>query len=430
MNTIETLYAAFLKSRSVSIDSRKIEKGSLFFALKGDNTDGNKFVVKALESGAAFAVADDPEIPEQQGIIKVENSLVALQELAKMHRKNLKAKVIGITGSNGKTTTKELISRVLSRKYKVSFTQGNLNNHIGVPLSILKITDETEIAVIEMGANHQGEIAALSRIAQPHYGIITNIGKAHLEGFGGFVGVINGKSELYAYIDDHDGMLFVNASNPLLDKLSANINRFTFGEEQLAQVYGELIAADPYLTFVYEYQNRQALVETKLIGNYNFENLLAAAAIGSYFEVEQAEIVDALATYKSSNSRSQQIETAHNKLVMDAYNANPVSMQAAIKNFDQICGKRSAVILGDMLELGTESDYEHAEILKLLTDLDFKNVFLVGPLFGHVYAGDDWLHFKQVDELVKHLEENHLRGYDILLKGSRGIKLEKVLPLL
>lgn len=430
MEKMETLYAAFLKSGSVSIDSRKIEQGGLFFALKGENTDGNKFVQKALEAGAAIAVADDPEIPEQKGVVKVENSLKALQELAKIHRKNLKAKVIGITGSNGKTTSKELISRVLARKYKVAFTEGNLNNHIGVPLSILKIPIETEVAVIEMGANHQGEIAALSRIAQPHFGLITNIGKAHLEGFGSLKGVINAKSELYSYIDDHDGMLFVNSSSPLLEKLSANIKRFTYGKEQNSQVYGELIAADPYLTFVYEYQNRQALVETKLIGNYNFENLLAAVAIGSYFEVEQADIVEALVSYMSSNNRSQQIDTAHNKLVMDAYNANPVSMQAAIKNFDLICGQRSAFILADMLELGTESDYEHAEILKLLTDLDCKKVFLVGPLFGRVYAGDDWLHFKHVDELAKHLEEENLRGYDILLKGSRGMQLEKLLPLL
>ncbi|MDY0076935.1 MAG: UDP-N-acetylmuramoyl-tripeptide--D-alanyl-D-alanine ligase [Bacteroidales bacterium] len=430
MDKMETLYAAFLKSGSVSIDSRKIAQGSLFFALKGENTDGNRFVQKALEAGAAIAVADDPKIPEQKGVVKVESSLKALQELAKIHRKNLKAKVIGITGSNGKTTSKELISRVLNQKYKVAFTQGNLNNHIGVPLSILQIAEDTEIAIIEMGANHQGEIAELSRIAQPHFGLITNIGKAHLEGFGSLIGVINAKSELYSYIDDHNGMLFVNTSNPLLAKLSANIKRFTYGEEQDSQVYGELIAADPYLTFVYEYQNRQALVETKLIGNYNFENLLAAAAIGSYFEVEQADIVDALASYKSSNSRSQQIDTAYNKLVMDAYNANPVSMQAAIKNFDRICGKRSAFILGDMLELGSESDYEHAEILKLLTDLDCKNVFLVGPLFGRVYAGDDWLHFKHVDDLVKHLQDNPLRGFDMLLKGSRGIQLEKVLAYL
>lgn len=424
------LYAAFLKSRSVSIDSRKIEKGSLFFALKGENTDGNKFVFKALEAGAAYAIADDAEIPEQQGIVKVDNSLKALQKLAKMHREKLKAKVIGITGSNGKTTTKELIARILAQKYKITFTQGNLNNHIGLPLSILEIADETEIAVIEMGANHQGEIAELSRIAQPDYGLITNIGKAHLEGFGSLTGVINAKSELYAYIDDHDGLLFVNESNPLLEKLSANIKRFTYGEAQHSQVYGELIAADPYLTFVYEYQNRQALVETKLIGNYNFENLLAAAAIGCYFELEQPKIVEALATYQPSNNRSQQIETDRNKLVMDAYNANPVSMQAAIENFDRICGQRSVLILADMLELGTESDHEHAEILKLLTDLDFKKVFLVGPLFERVYAGDDWLHFKHVDELVKYLEKNQLRGYDILLKGSRGMHLEKLLPLL
>ncbi|MBU1368823.1 MAG: UDP-N-acetylmuramoyl-tripeptide--D-alanyl-D-alanine ligase [Bacteroidetes bacterium] len=430
MDVLPEIYKRFLQSGKVSIDSRKIEKGAVFFALKGENVDGNRFVYQALEAGAACAVSDDPAIEAHTDIYKVNDSLQCLQNLAIWHRKQLQTQVIGITGSNGKTTTKELIARVLEQKFRITATQGNLNNHIGVPLSVLQIKADTEIAIIEMGANHQGEIAALSRIAMPHFGLITNIGKAHLEGFGGLQGVINAKSELYAYIDDHEGMLFVNTANPLLETLSANIKRFTYGEQQQADVYGELVAADPYLAFVWEFENKQSMVQTKLVGNYNFENLLAAAAVGSYFGVDKTAIDKSLANYQPTNNRSQIIDSKHNKILMDAYNANPVSMQAAIRNFDQICGQRSMLILADMLELGSESDYEHAEILKLLIDLEFKKVILVGPLFGKLYAGNDWQHFNHVDEAVAYFKKEQARGYDILVKGSRGMQLEKLLPLL
>ncbi len=430
MNTIEEIYARFRQHMRVSTDSRRIEKASVFFALKGENFNGNKFALTAIENGACCAVVDDPSLPQHPQIFLVNDALAALQQLANHHRKQMKATIIGITGSNGKTTSKELIASVLMKKYNTIYTQGNLNNHIGVPLSLLRIKPETEMAVIEMGANHQGEIARLSRIAAPDFGMITNIGKAHLEGFGGITGVINGKSELYAYIDDFGGKLFVNADNDLLMTLSANIDRFTFGQSRQADVYGELVASDPFLAFVWDYQNKQSFVQTQLIGNYNFENLMAATAIGSYFGVAEEAINEALAAYQSQNSRSQLVETGKNRVVMDAYNANPTSMAASITNFDKICGKRSLLILGDMLELGEESAHEHAQILKLLTDLDFKKVILVGPHFGNVYQGDDWLHFNNTEQLLDYLRENTISGYDILLKGSRGIQIEKCLPFL
>lgn len=431
MVTTDEIYARFCHRMRIATDSRHVEKGAIFFALKGDNFDGNQFALSAVENGACCAVVDDPGLPEHPQLLKVGNVLHALQQLANHHRKQMKATVIGITGSNGKTTSKELIAAVLSKKFNTLYTSGNLNNHIGVPLSLLRIKPGTEMAVIEMGANHQGEIAQLSRIAEPDFGLITNIGKAHLEGFGGLSGVINAKSELYAYIDDHGGKVFVSADNELLMTLSANINRFTYGQSNQSNVYGELVASDPFLAFVWDFQNKQSMVQTQLIGNYNFENLMAAVAVGCFFEVSPDAINEALATYKPQNSRSQLLTTTKNRVVMDAYNANPVSMAAAISSFDKICGKKSLLILGDMLELGAESDHEHAQILVLLTDLDFKNVLLVGPHFGHVFSGDDdWRHFPSTTQLVHFLQENQYKGYDILLKGSRGMQMEKCLPFL
>ena len=430
MKTLERLYALFLKHGKVSTDSRKLEKGTIFFALRGENFDGNQFVLQAIENGAIAAVSDSTEYENHPKVWVVNDTLNALQQLAVMHRRAMPAKVIGITGSNGKTTTKELIAAVLSKKYNILFTQGNLNNHIGVPLTLLKLTPDIELAVIEMGANHQGEIAALSRLAMPHFGLITNIGKAHLEGFGGFTGVINAKSELYAYIDDHGGKLFVNTSNELLDRLSANIKRFTYGFNNDADVYGELVAEDPYLALVWEYQARQAMIQTQIVGQYNFENILAAVAIGNYFNVELEDIVEALEKYIPANHRSQIIETEKNQLLMDAYNANPTSMEAALINFSKRCGQRAMLILGDMLELGKDSEAEHANILKLVIDLGFKNVILVWTEFGKVYSGDDWLPVNKVEELIIRFEDDAPKGYDILIKASRGIRLEKLLPLL
>lgn len=429
-NTILRLYQAFLKSRSVCTDSRKVKSGDLFFALKGDQFDGNKFALQALTDGASIAVVDDANLPSDDRLVIVPDVLKALQQMGSLHRDNMKATVIGITGTNGKTTTKELVSAVLSSQFRTISTKGNLNNHIGVPLTLLSIQEDTEMAVIEMGANHQGEIRALSAIAKPDFGIITNIGKAHLEGFGGFTGVINAKSELYSYIDDHEGKLFVHADDPLLMTLSANISRFTYGADIQNDVYAELISADPFVHLRWECKNMQSVVKSQLIGEYNAMNIMAAIAIGCYFGIDKQSINQAIISYKPTNFRSQLIESGRNRIVMDAYNANPVSMEAAIRNFDKMRGHQYRIIIGDMLELGTESDYEHAEILKLLTDLDMEQVILVGKHFGEVYGGDDWLHFEDTGKLYAYLEKNPISNCDVLLKGSRGIGLEKILPLL
>ncbi len=430
MNSIETLYAAFLKSTGISTDTRTLVKGNIFFALKGPAFNGNHLVNEALEKGALLAVADDENLQNTSNVFYAENSLQTLQQLATFHRMKMKATVIGITGSNGKTTTKELISKVLSKKYSLIYTQGNLNNHIGVPLTLLTIKPETEMAVIEMGANHIGEIRQLCRIARPEFGIITNIGKAHIEGFGGFTGVINAKTEMYSWIDDHGKMLFVNTDNELLDRLSAPIKRFTFGSSLQNDVYGELVANDPFLHLAWEYKDHQSVVATKMIGSYNNENILAAIAIGCYFGVDGTAIDKAIGGYVSSNNRSQLMETEHNRVVMDAYNANPTSMAAAIHNLDKMRNRKAWLIIGDMLELGADADAEHADILKLIIDLEFKNVILVGPHFKNVIAEDDWLWFEKVDELVEYLGEHPIRNADILVKASRGIQLEKVLPCL
>lgn len=427
---LEKLYEIYLQCGNVSTDTRSLQPGDLFFALKGPQFDANTLALDAIKKGATAAVVDDQTLPEHPQLLKVENSLKTLQDLGKFHRQQMNATVIGITGSNGKTTTKELISCVLHRKYRTIATQGNLNNHIGVPLTLLRLKPDTEFAVVEMGANHIGEIAQLCRLALPHYGIITNIGKAHLEGFGGLTGVINAKSELYAFIDDYGKMLFVNKNNNLLDRLSARISRFTYGSDLHNDLYGELIATEPWLQVAWEYKHNQMLTATRMIGAYNTENILAAISIGCFFNVPAELISEAIATYESKNNRSQLIETDKNRIIMDAYNANPGSMEASIRNFNQLRNRKSIAILGDMLELGEDSDHEHAMILKLLIDLEFEKVMLVGPLFANVYRGDDWLLFSNSDELVSYLQSNPLKGYDILVKGSRGMQLEKVLPLL
>ncbi len=424
------IYELFLKCRSVTTDSRRIKAGDLFFALRGDNFNGNTFALQAIDSGAVCAIVDDSSLPSHDQLLQVEDVLATLHELAAHHRKQMKAKVLAITGSNGKTTTKELISAVLARKYKVISTKGNLNNHIGVPLTLLTIDENTEFAVVEMGANHQGEIRKLASIASPDYGLITNIGKAHLEGFGGFTGVINAKSELYAYIDDHGGQVFVHADDPLLMTLTAHIQRFTYGSGLDCSVYAELVSVDPFVHLAWEFKNMQSVLKTRIIGEYNAPNIMAAVAVGCWFGLDKLQINEALAAYLPSNSRSQLIESGKNRIIMDAYNANPVSMEAAIRNFDKFRTGSHWLILGDMLELGHESEVEHALILKLITDLDFKNVILVGPHFGSVYAGDDWLHFEKTSELLDYLKTHSISACDILLKASRGIGLEKVLPLL
>lgn len=427
---LDEIYACFLEHSSISIDSRTSQEDSLFFALKGEFFDGNKFAMQALENGAAFAIVDDDDLPTDDRLIKVENVLLTLQKLAALHRSKMPAKVLAITGSNGKTTTKELCASVLSKKYDTIYTRGNLNNHIGVPLTLLRLKSTTEMAVIEMGANHVGEIRQLCQLASPHYGMITNIGKAHLEGFGSLTGVINAKSELYTYIDDHMGMLFVNLDNNLLHTLSRNINRFTYGKSAQADLYGELVALSPYLHLIWEHKGMQSQLETSMIGAYNLENILAAIAVGCYFGVEMNDIDEAVKNYIPSNNRSQLLQTKNNRLILDAYNANPVSMSEAIKSFAQFRNQKPLYILGDMLELGQDSNFEHAEILKQLSDMDAREVLLVGPEFGKVYRGDDWLAFNNVNALCEYLNKKPVKGYDILIKASRGIQLEKVVEYL
>lgn len=427
---ITTLYDFFLRQGSVSTDTRTMQPGDIFFALRGPNFDANKLVHKALELGASFAVSDDPALASDDRIIKSDDVLRTLQMLANHHRRQCNATVIGITGSNGKTTTKELMGRVLAQRYETLYTPGNLNNHIGLPLTLLKLKNTTEVAVIEMGANHQGENRQLCLIAEPDFGIVTNIGKDHLEGFGGYTGAINANSELYSYIDDNGGMVFVNRDNEMLDRLTARISRFTFGSALDNDLYGELVSADPFIHVAWEFGRMQSVVKTRLIGDYNTENVLAAIAVGCKFGIAKQQINEAISGYEPKNNRSQLIDTGRNKVIMDAYNANPSSMEAAIRNFDQISGRRSTFILGDMLEMGIYSEEEHANILKLLTDLDAESVILVGEEFGKVYSGDDWLHFEHVGKLAEHLQENPISGNDILIKASRGIRLETILPYL
>ena len=478
---IDKLYSLFLKHPFVCTDTRDIKPGSIFFALKGGNFNGNQFAEKAIEMGCAYAVIDEEistsndngkeeqfplkkslsraESKEGWGIndklILVEDVLSALQQLANHHRKQLTIPVIGITGSNGKTTSKELINVVLSKKYKVLATVGNLNNHIGVPLTILNITKQHEMAIIEMGANHKGEIAELCTIAEPNFGIITNIGKAHLEGFGGIEGVKIGKSELYKYIEskqaclpDRQGKLFVHGDDEVLLELSGNNEKITYGTKKLYDIVGAISEnKTEFISFQWATRytavdiKKSELVSTQLVGIYNYYNLLCAACVGNYFKVDDASINQALKEYSPSNNRSQLHKTKSNTLILDYYNANPSSMSLAIENFANLNHPNKMVILGDMLELGSESEKEHDAIVNLLKEKNISNAILVGPLF--VTAGKDltpspspngegggWRTFSNSDEVVAFLKQNKIADSTILIKGSRGIKLEKVVEVL
>ena len=427
MNTIETIYKAFEKAYRVTTDSRIVEKDAVFFALKGENFDGNDFALKVAEEGfVSLVVCDRNDIPERHNIIKVENSLKALQDLARHHRYQLNAKVLSITGTNGKTTTKELVSAVLAQKYNTIHTEGNYNNHIGVPLTLLTIKPETEIAVVEMGANHPGEIDTLAHIACPDFGLITNIGKAHLEGFGSFEGVVNTKTELYRYIKQNGEFVFVNRGNELLWNLSSEQKRVSYGFHNDADYQVAPGECKPYLSL--KWKNR--LIQTRLVGAYNFENTAAAIGVGQYFGVDDDKIQIALEAYQPTNSRSQVIESGKNHIIMDAYNANPTSMQASVRNFRNICGENHLLILGDMRELGQESENEHKAILKLLEELNYKAAYLVGSNFCAYSGCKKWFTFPTIDDLYQYVESHPIEGKDILVKGSRGIRLEKILPLL
>jgi UDP-N-acetylmuramoyl-tripeptide--D-alanyl-D-alanine ligase len=432
------LYPIYLQHPVICTDSRNCPKGSLFFALKGENFNANAFALPALEKGCSFAVVDEAEFAIDDRFILVDNVLESLQQLAAYHRKQVGTKIIGITGTNGKTTTKELIAAVLKEKYNILYTQGNLNNHIGVPLTLLRLTLDHEIAVIEMGANHIGEIEFLCGIANPDFGIITNVGKAHLEGFGSLEGVMKTKAELYCSISRQGQLVFLNSGNTLLERM-ANESGLIQPEKRVrysldtndhaAEYVAEITDCSPFLNMKWNKKGTaESDIKTHLIGSYNAENVLAAITIGDYFGVSADQIKNGLENYVPQNNRSQLTVTDKNKLVVDTYNANPTSMRAAILNFAQMDVNQKTLILGDMLELGDQSQEEHQIIVDLLQQNRLKNVLLVGNVFK--MTRNSYPCFERVEELIGYVREHPFTNNYILIKGSRGIKLEKVIPSL
>ncbi|WP_304068944.1 UDP-N-acetylmuramoyl-tripeptide--D-alanyl-D-alanine ligase [Pedobacter glucosidilyticus] len=431
--SISEIYKIYLKHPVVCTDTRKISQGCLFFALKGDKFDANQFAQEALNQGAAFAVVDDARIVKNEKFILVDDVLKTLQDLASYHRKALKIPVIGLTGSNGKTTTKELIYAVLSQKFKTYATVGNLNNHIGVPLTLLAITPAFELAIVEMGANHQQEIALLSEICQPDFGLITNVGKAHLEGFGGFEGVKKGKGELYTFLEQNGGTVFVNEDNlHLQDLLKHRKFKETiyYGTSGKGLVQGKLIANNPFLEVEWHYKEETFKVKSQLTGTYNFENILAAIAIGLRLGLNAVEINYGIANYAPQNNRSQIIKTAKNTIIGDFYNANPSSMQVAIDNIVKLEAAYKVLILGDMFELGDETLAEHTTILNKIKDNQFNEVYLVGHNFYKLKHQYPYVFFETAEACKQYLSENPLTDGLLLLKGSRGMKLEVLLDVL
>ena len=425
MNTLETIYQLYSKKYIVTTDSRKVEPGCVFVALKGEHFDGNDFAYQvANDNIAACVIADRKDLPKHERLFIVDDSLTALQQLAKLHREKCGTPIIGITGTNGKTTTKELVSAVLSQKYNITYTQGNFNNHLGVPLTLLQIKPDTEIAVVEMGANHPKEIELLCSLAQPNFGIITNIGKAHIEGFGSFEGVVKTKNELYDYLRNTNGTVFLNNDNQLLKDLAHDLKTVNYGKDNTADCNAKMLSSNPYLSINWDGN----IINTNLVGDYNFENVMAAITAGLHFNIEPNLIIKALEDYSPTNNRSQFIKSDKNEIVMDAYNANPVSMSNAIKNFRNISDDKHLLILGDMKELGNESLNEHQEIINLINSLDFSNVILVGTEFSKV--NHNFVSFLNVDELISHINQNEISGRKILVKGSNSIHLGKIINLL
>ncbi len=435
MLDIESLYSIYQAHPDVFTDSRKVKKNGLFFALKGDSFDGNQFAQKALEEGAAYAIVDDPKLAQNDSrMLLVQDSLLTLQDLARFHRQQFAIPFVGITGSNGKTTTKELISRVLSKKYDTYFTQGNYNNHIGVPLTILSIPGAAEMAVIEMGANHVKEIAFLCSISQPTHGLITNIGKAHLEGFGGLEGVKKGKSELYDSLAENNGIAFVNKSERFLESLSTKVKQQVTYQKASNESffnkndYGvQLLSSAPFVNVVFTDKNQKKwTAHSQLAGEYNFNNISTAIAIGLFFEVESSLIIEAIEEYLPQNNRSQILKLGTNTIILDAYNANPSSMKEALNNLERMGSERKIAILGDMLELGEYSTEEHTAIFELAKTKNLNQIILVGQEFAKINADNEFI-FQNVDELKNGWDLEKIEDTLILIKGSRGIKLEKVL---
>ena len=416
---IEELYKLYSKTYLVDTDSRKIRKGSIYFALKGENFNGNKFAIEAINKGASYAVIDEVEFNTHKNTILVKNTLETLQQLANFNRKLLNIPIISLTGSNGKTTTKELINSVLSKKFNTTATIGNLNNHIGVPLTLLSMTPKTEIGIVEMGANHLKEIEFLCDIAEPNYGYITNFGKAHLEGFGSVEGIIKGKSELYTFLRKTNGIAFVNEDDETQIKQSTGIKTISFNKNSI-----QFIEANPFVKIKF----KNSMIESQLIGKYNFNNIAAAITIGNYFKVAENQIKNAIENYVPTNNRSQIIKKGTTKIILDAYNANPSSMQAALENFNQLKNSNKIVFLGDMFELGNDSNKEHQYIADLATSYNFKKVYLIGKAFSttsvkNAFKYNNFEDFKTSNINLK------INNTTILIKGSRGMALERILNL-
>ncbi len=433
MDALDIIFQQYTKNPKVTTDTRGIAPGDIFFALKGANFDGNAFAGRALELGAALTVVDDKSIKGDR-IVYVENSLLALQELARMYRRTLNIPFIGLTGTNGKTTTKELIVAVLSSKYKVAATKGNLNNQIGVPLTILSIPFDAQVAVIEMGANHPLDIDELTSIAMPDFGLITNVGKAHLEGFGSFEGVKKTKGELYDFVKKKNGKIFINSANSHLVQMAQEREITKTISYGLGEMGAEILQKDLDHPFLRLNLSKGILdgimLETRLVGDYNADNVLAAVAIGLHFDVPVESIRASLLAYTPTNNRSQLMRTENNLVIVDCYNANPTSMEAAISNFTKFNVGHKVAILGDMLELGDASAVEHAKVIDLAQKMGVDEVMLVGQEFVSVSKNVGAILFMTSEELAEYLRVNPIVNSLVLVKGSRGIKLENVLSLL
>ena len=425
--SIEDLYKIFTKSSGVVTDSRKINNNCIFFSLKGANFNGNEFAKSAIDNGAMCAIVDEKKyFQNNKSYIYVEDCLDTLQKLANFHRNKIDAKIIGITGSNGKTTSKELINSVLKTEFTTFCTKGNLNNHIGVPLSLLEISFETEFAIIEMGANHIGEIKLLSKIAEPNYGYITNFGKAHLEGFGSEEGVIKGKSELYDFLISSSGFIFYNSDDEKQNKiLSKYTNKFGFSQKESDFNYN-VISDNPNIIL----NLKNTTIKSTLFGSYNIQNIVSAVSIGYYFGVSIEKIKAGISNYISSNNRSQIVKKSSNKIVLDAYNANPTSMTLAIQSFNKSDLKNKILILGDMYELGKEEDKFHQEIVDYCESLVIDRVFLIGDIFSKTSFAEKFISCKNYKELLDNKDFKSIINSNILIKGSRGMQLEKIVDFI
>ncbi len=421
----------FRQHSGISTDTRKLKKGNLFFALSGEKFNGNRFAAEALEKGAAAVIVDDPEFVQENDsrYILVENTLNALQELAKFHRQQFDIPLLAITGTNGKTTTKELCAAVLSSEKTICFTKGNFNNHIGVPLTLLSIREETSMVIVEMGANHPDEIAKLCEMAQPTHGLITNIGKAHLEGFGDFQGVIKAKKELYQFLKNNAGTVFVNKDNPLLMELSEGITGITYGNPP-ADVEGKLIKNGLLTEIIWYRETGNTNIQTQLYGSYNFGNVMATIAVGKHFGISDSGITRALKSYQPDNNRSQLYQTQNNTLILDAYNANPESMALAIDDFAAHRFSNPVLILGDMFELGKSAEEEHNKIVERLKITDFQQVIFVGKDFYKTVPAHLYRKFVTTKEVAQYLKSHPIKDAHILIKGSRGMQLENIIQYL